>query len=311
MKIYNRILAISAFMSCLTSCQEQLELPIDKDNTEQINGFLVHWRAQISEAQKDAARGILNDMVFVSGGCFVMGATPEQNGLARQNEYPNIYVKLSDYFICRYEVTDEQYSIITGEEISASLNDASRTSLSDWEVFISTLSDLTSISFALPTEAQWEYAARGGNRSLGYIYPGSNNIEDVRSTSFEYGSDTPNELGLYNMADLKSEWCSDYYSPYEWENRIIYNRKIVEGSYHVVRGGNYKCTEITDKYANKNDSPNSYYASNYSLSAYTTSTKKNLDYRHCRITSRSYAYETSQYLVGCRLVINVNSSLLQ
>lgn len=101
------------------------------------------------------------------------------------------------------------------------------------------------------------------------------------------------------MADLKSEWCSDYYCSYQYANQILYNRKITEGSYHVVRGGNYKCTETTDKY----------YNNIYSLSANTTFVNNNLDYRYCRLTSRAYAYETSQYLVGCRLVININTSL--
>lgn len=297
------ILIIAIFVSAICSCQVSYDIPEGNEH-EDVNGFQIHWRKQITDDQKSVVRDILSDMVFVKGGFFVMGATPEQSDYARANEYPNIYVSLSDYYVCRYEVTDEQFTIITGIQVSSTEKYSSRISYNDWDLFIEILSDLTSIPFSLPTEAQWEYAARGGELSKGYIYPGSNDIDQIRSCSHTEGSNTPNELGIYNMADLKSEWCADFYELYQDEYHSTENREIKNGKYHVVRGGNYLCTKETEKYYPSTQT-------GYSISSNNNATMSDnkMDFRHCRITSRSYGYENGTcYYIGCRLVINYNNS---
>jgi len=302
--IMNRLVYLLFLIPIVYSCSDSLDNISSGDRFETINGFEVEWRSQITSQQKDAIRDILNNMILVEGGYFTMGATPEQAEFARDNEYPNIYIKLSDYYINRYEVSDEQFNIITGLNKQSSERYASCMTLSDWRWFMSILSDLCSIRFSLPTEAQWEYAARGGKQTRNYIYPGSNELSQVHSSSHLSGSKIPNELGLYNMADLKSEWCEDMYANLEVIGLEI-NRLNKEGKYHVVRGGNYLCNKETAKYYPDNSSTIA-----YSINYGNTYLDRELDYRHCRVTSRSYAHDNGigHDNVGCRLVINISTT---
>lgn len=232
----NRLLLIIILLPIISSCSNSLDNVSLDERCETINGFKVEWRSQITPKQKAVIKDILNDMILVEGGYFTMGATPEQSEYARPNEYPNIYIKLSSYYINRYEVSDEQFNTITGYNVMTSEKHASRITLNDWRLFLSVLGDLCSINFVFPTEAQWEYAARGGNQTRNYIYPGSNELSDIHTSSHISGSQIPNELGLYNMADLKSEWCEDKYKEFEIIG-LETNRLNKIGAYHVVRGG--------------------------------------------------------------------------
>lgn len=297
----NRLLFLIFLIPIFSSCSDSLDGVSYDEKIEIINGFNVEWRSQITPQQKNVIRDILNDMILVEGGYFTMGATPEQSEYARPNEYPNIYVKLSDFYICKYEISDEQFNMITGYNITASENYASRISLENWNLFISMLTDLCSINFSFPSEAQWEYAARGGNKTQNYIFPGSNNLSDVYSDSFKEGSNVPNELGIYNMADLKSEWCADLYDNFEVIG-LETDRLNNTGKYHVVRGGNFLCNIESSVYYPKGSST-TYYRLGYGQKL----SDREIDYRNCRITSRSFAYDNeigSDY-IGCRLVINI------
>lgn len=163
---------------------------------------------------------------------------------------------------------------------------------------------MTDLPFSLPTEAQWEYAARGGKLSNNYIYPGSNNLDEVNSFKFNSGSTHANELGIYNMADLKSEWCLDYYEEYPTSQTIYFNRLIKTGERHVVRGGSYNCSGYSSKYLNTKISAADSYGDFKDDSS--SALDPILDKRYCRITARSY-YNDSEYgnrYIGCRLVIN-------
>lgn len=290
------ILSITLF-----ACEESCDEPVSTSE-ETINGITVKWRSQISEKQKSVVRDILNSMVLVEGDYFVMGATPEQKNFARSNEFPNSYIRLSDYYICKYEVTDEQFNSIMEDSKSASSHYSSRISFEEWMRFIHILQDLTELNFSLPSEAQWEFAARGGKQSKGYIYPGSNDVEEIRSSSFIVGSNVPNELGIYNMADLKSEWCVDFY------NALVPGNVLVDwiqknGDYHIVRGGNFRCTKEIDKYSN----PSNNSSVNYRFGFESRYLDEEMDFRNCRITSRAYYYDSNPGIdaIGCRLVINI------
>lgn len=301
----NRLLFLFLLIPIISSCADSLDGMCTDDKYETINGFNVEWRGQISPQQKSVIRDILNNMVLVEGSYFTMGATPEQSEFARNNEYPNVYVKLSDFYMGKYEISDEQFNVITGYNITASENYASRISFENWNLFLSVLTDLCSIKFSFPTEAQWEYAARGGKKTQNFVYPGSNNLSEVHSESFKEGSDMPNELGIYNMADLKSEWCADLYDDFE-ANGIETDRLNNTGKYHVVRGGNFLCNIESSVYyptgSNSTYSSVTYYNIGHGLKL----SNRDLDYRHCRITSRSYAYdnEIGADYIGCRLVVN-------
>ena len=294
--IFLYICAIFISGEFLQSCTKDLDEPL-QSITETINGFEVEWRTQITVEQKNTITEILNDMVAVEGDFFVMGATPEQAEMARPNEYPNAYVYLSDYHIGGHEVNDAQYNAIMGAAKTSSERYPRNISLSEWTLFVDVLKDLTGLNFNFPSEAQWEYAARGGKHSKGYIYPGSDTLEDVRSTSIINGSQVPNELGLCNLADLKSEWCLDFYNDLV-SGSILTDWIQLNGEYRVVRGGNYLCTATTNSYYPNNSSDLC-----YRLAYGTTAVNNEQDYRQCRISSRSYSYKGNSY-IGCRLVIN-------
>ena len=200
--------------------------------------------------------GVTFTMVRVEGGTFTMGATSEQTG-ANYDEKPAHRVTLSDYYIGQTEVTQALWEAVMGEtstsdgalwELRFGLGDnypAYNISYNDVLSFISKLNSLTGRTFRMPTEAEWEYAARGGNKSKGYLYSGGNTIGDVAWYGDNSGSQThpvaqkaANELGLYDMSGNVYEWCSDWYGSYSSSSQT--NPKGPRtGSGRVMRGGGW------------------------------------------------------------------------
>ncbi len=169
--------------------------------------------------------GVSFTMVYVEGGSFTMGAKAEA-----PSEEPAHQVTLSGFSIGQTEVTQELWLAVMGYNPSHFARDPQRpvenVTWNDCQTFITTLNQLTGQDFRLPTEAEWEYAALGGNRSHGYKYSGSNTIGDVAwykdntlalgPYSPDFGTHivatkSPNELGLYDMSGNVSEWCQDWY----------------------------------------------------------------------------------------------------
>ena len=150
-----------------------------------------------------------------------MGATSEQGSAAEIDEYPVHSVTLSDYYIGETEVTQELWEAVMGSnpsDFSGNQKPVEMVSWNDCKEFITNLNNLTGMNFRLPTEAEWEYAARGGNESQGYRYSGSNTIDNVAWYYDNSGSEThnvktksPNELGIYDMSGNVIEWCEDWY----------------------------------------------------------------------------------------------------
>ena len=199
-------------------------------------------------------------MVAVEGGTFTMGATAEQGSYdSYDNEYPTHEVTLSSFSIGQNEVTQELWQAVMGSNPSYFTGDLSRpvekVSWDDCQTFITKLNELTGKQFRLPTEAEWEYAARGGNQSQGYKYAGSNTLDDVAwyydnsyalgSSSPDYGTHavatkSPNELGLYDMSGNVWEWCQDWYDKSYYSNSPSVNPTgPTSGSNRVRRGGSW------------------------------------------------------------------------
>ena len=167
------------------------------------------------------ANGLSFQMVEVRGGTFTMGATNEQGSDADDSEKPAHSVTLSSYYIGKTEVTQELWQAVMGSNPSYHKGDRKPVENVSWEdcrTFISKLNSLTGKKFRLPTEAEWEFAARGGIKSKGYKYSGSNSFGDVAwylknsgDTTHDVGTKSPNELGLYDMSGNVWEWCNDWY----------------------------------------------------------------------------------------------------
>ena len=211
-------------------------------------------RSNSNSAASSSANAKLNlknltaNMVYVSGGTFTMGATSEQGREADSDEKPTHSVTLSSFYICKYEVTQTLWEAVMGSNPSnwkgANLP-VETVSWDDCHTFIRKLNALTGKNFRLPTEAEWEFAARGGNHSRGYKYAGSNNIETVAWHSDNSGYEThvvgtksPNELGLYDMSGNVYEWCQDRYGSYSSASQTN-PTGASSGSDRVLRGGGW------------------------------------------------------------------------
>lgn len=186
--------------------------------------------------------GVSFDMIMVEGGTFTMGATPEQGSDAESDEMPAHKVTLSDYYIGRGEVTEALWQAVMGSKPCNMGNEypVANVSWDDCQDFIRKLNSLTGRTFRLPTEAEWEFAARGGNESKGYMYPGSNIIDNVAWYMYTESKmpKSPNELGLYDMAGNVSEWCQDWYGSYSSSAQTNPTGPST-GSRRVLRGGSF------------------------------------------------------------------------
>lgn len=190
-------------------------------------------------------KGVEYPMVFVEGGTFKMGSDDSE---AYSWEKPVHQVTLNSYCIGKYEVTQELWEAVMGSNPShfkGARRPVEQVSWDDCQVFIRKLNSLTGKNFKLPTEAQWEYAARGGKKSRGYKYSGSNTIGKVArydgnsgSKTHDVGTKSPNELGLYDMSGNVCEWCNDRYGSYESSSQTNPTGPS-SGSNRVSRGGGY------------------------------------------------------------------------
>ena len=225
--------------------------------------------------------GVSFEMVAVKGGTFIMGCTSEQGYNCNDDEKPAHSVTLSDYYIGKYEMTVGLFRVFVNEtnyktdadkegwsyvwngsswykkkgvnwrcDANGNVRNSSEdnhpvihVSWNDAQAFCKWLSRKTGQTFRLPTEAEWEYAARGGNKSKDYKYSGSNNIDDVawytsnsEGKTHDVGTKLPNELGIYDMSGNVWEWCQDRYGNYSSSNQM--NPKgSSKGSDRIGRGG--------------------------------------------------------------------------
>ena len=197
-----------------------------------------------------SVNGVSFKMVRVEGGTFTMGATSEQGSDAGDDEKPVHQVTLSPFSIGETEVTQALWKAVMGRKPAYFKGDnrpVERVSWEDCQKFIQKLNKMTGQRFRLPTEAEWEYAARGGNKSKGYKYSGSDDLRSVAwydgnsgSATHDVATKAPNELGLYDMSGNVWEWCQDWYDSEYYKNSPSSNPSgPSSGSVRVQRSGSW------------------------------------------------------------------------
>ena len=185
-------------------------------------------------------------MIRVEGGTFTMGATPEQGEDADADESPCHNVTLPTYYIAQTEVTQALWQAVMGNNPSDNKAPQNPVECVNWDhcqKFISKLNQLTGRTFRLPSEAEWEFAARGGNLGEGHTYSGSDLPDEVAWFSDNAECETrrvkmlsPNELGLYDMSGNVEEWCQDWYGEYTSSSQTS-PTGATSGTARVYRGG--------------------------------------------------------------------------
>ena len=259
------VLLAALFLAALPACKKDLSAPImtyipgnpTPDPTPDPVGDSLTFKAN----------GISFKMIGVMGGTFTMGATSEQGGDANDDEKPAHSVTLSSFYMGETEVTQVLWQAVMNKSVPQIADEHGwytfgvgdnypmyYVSMDDCQEFITKLNTLLSSQlngrqFRLPTEAEWEYAARGGRNSQGYKYSGGNTIDNVAwysdnsgSTTHAVGTKTPNELGLYDMSGNVEEWCSDRYK-YDYYNSSAQTDPTGAASgCYVRRGGSWGCS---------------------------------------------------------------------
>lgn len=239
--------AIAALLLA-TSCEEVIDYTYVPFTTEDVGQVLNEERSDYRYASSITGdtvftiNGVSFEMIRVEGGTFMMGDESEESCS------PVHEVTLSTYYIARTEVTQELYRAVMGHcptSYSKANSPVGRISYTSTEYFCRMLREKTGFAFVLPTEAQWEFAARGGNKSRGYKFSGSNKASDVGysepRTSKEpkpVGSRKPNELGIYDMTGNMQEWCSTRHGKYTASSKVN-PMGPVDGKGRVIRGGSW------------------------------------------------------------------------
>jgi len=215
---------------------------------------------------KETVNGVTFEMVAVEGGTFTMGATEEQGSDFVSDEKPVHSVTLSSFVIGKHEVTQGLWMAVMGSlpelydtYTAYGIGDNYPVYYVSWydiQTFITKLNELTGESYRLPTEAEWEYAARGGKQSQGYKYSGSNTVDDVAWYGVNSGKTNPvgtkqaNELGIYDMSGNVYEWCADWYGAYT-ADAVSNPTGATSGTDRVNRGGSWNINARNVRVSNR------------------------------------------------------------
>ena len=256
--IMKKLLIVLCCFLALQSCNK------DNIKNETINGFDINWTGDLNKNEKDAIREMISNMVNVDGGTFYMGAQKDSveyynyDENATSWESPVHEVTVSEFYINKYEVTQDLWKAVMGntpnDEANMQWEDkfgkgdkypAYRISFKEVETFIGKLNEYTGLNFTLPTEAQWEYAAKGGANTSYALYAGGDNvleyawIDQNSEKSSEVGMKTPNKLGLYDMSGNVWEMCQDWYYDYTADAVTNPVGEAYNEGLKVFRGGSW------------------------------------------------------------------------
>ena len=258
----------AAYGKCTTiaACEKYLKTYPNGRYVEEVKAIKAKLEPSIrynpsSNSFDCSINGVSFVMKKVEGGTFQMGATPEQSDAKPRSETwlggkivwtnldcekPVHSVTVSTFYIGETEVTQALWKAIMGSNPSRFRGDnlpVEGVSWNDCQKFISKLNQMIGEEFRLPTEAEWEYAARGGNRSKGFKYAGSNTTDNIGVNNYHtypVKKELPNELGLYNMSGNVQEWCSDWFDEEYYNNSPAINPKgPSSGTLRVIRGGHW------------------------------------------------------------------------
>ena len=238
MKKILSMMALAAMTACvLVSCgSDDDDSPKGTSSTSKPKTFTI----------KNNNMKVSFKMMPVKAGAFFMGAAAEQEATLDDEKPAHLVFLTEDYYMGETEVTQELWyavmgsnpGLFTGENLPVE-----NVSWNDCRQFIMELNNLTGEQFRLPSEAEWEYAARGGNKGMDYVFSGSNTVDEVAWHNVNSGGKTqpvktkaPNELGIYDMSGNVWEWCQDWYGNYP--NKPISNPfGPISGTDRVFRGG--------------------------------------------------------------------------
>ena len=254
-------------------------ITINKDERKQVNIIMERKGEQqtmaavnnMSTDQTYTVNGVSFTMIFVEGGTFQMGGNDNE---AYSDEKPIHNVTLNGYFMGETEVTQSLWEAVMGTNPSCFKGEnlpVERVSWNDCQEFLRKLNQKTGKNFRLPTEAEWEFAARGGKKSNGYKYSGSNTLREVAwfgqwdGETFDDGNSgerthvvktkLPNELGLYDMSGNVYERCSDWYADnYYRESPSKNPQGPSSGNYRVLRGGSWCDGAVYDRVSSRSKS---------------------------------------------------------
>jgi sulfatase modifying factor 1 len=248
MNIKILVLLLLSFLSQRCSVKNNKSLTTDKNNK------CLDCETPNPTTERKLIPGSSNyttEMVYVEGGTFTMGCSTNPSYYCSIDEEPTHAVSVSSFSIGKYEVTQAQWRAVMGDNPShfsgCDRCPVEQVSWDDVQKFISKLNKITGKKYRLPTEAEWEYAARGGNRSKGYQYSGSNNVDSVawykknsEGKTHPVGSKSPNELGIYDMSGNVWEWCSDWFdAKYYSISRSRNPKGASKGTHKVLRGSGW------------------------------------------------------------------------
>ena len=253
-----KLLIVLCCILALQSCNN------GSTGTETVNGFDINWSGDLNKKEQDAVKEMISNMVKVEAGTFYMGAQKDSviynnyDENATSWESPVHEVTVSEFYINKYEVTQNLWKAIMGkhndrvdefdqweDEFGKGDNyPAYRISFEEVETFIGKLNEYTGLNFTLPTETQWEYAARGGKDTNYALYAGGDNviefawIDENSDKCSEIGKKNPNILGIYDMSGNVWEMCSNWYYDYSTVCDTITSGEAYTG-HKVFRGGSW------------------------------------------------------------------------